>query len=56
MSKIKDTRIQCPYCHTRTWSKNYSQFMRDHDRSDGRVCREAQKKLVEMEKRLAKKL
>lgn len=34
----KDTRLQCPYCKMRTWSKNYTQFMADHDRRDGRRC------------------
>jgi hypothetical protein len=40
---MKDPRIACPYCGVRTWMRDYTAFMRDHDRPDGRVCRAAQK-------------
>ena len=43
MRKLVDRRIACPCCGMRTWSNDYIGFMRDHDRPDGRVCREAQR-------------
>ena len=41
MEKIKDNRIQCPYCKIKTWDTDYRYFMRDHDRPDGRRCQKA---------------
>ena len=40
---MKDTRIRCPHCGITTWMTDYTRFMRDHNRPDGRVCRAAQK-------------
>jgi hypothetical protein len=37
-----DSRLTCPHCGVRTWMRDYTAFMRDHDRPDGRVCRIAQ--------------
>lgn len=39
---MTDKRIQCPHCKVKTWSKDFAQFMTDHDRSDGNTCRKAQ--------------
>lgn len=36
--EIKDLRLRCPYCRVRTWMRDYSEFMRDHDRPDGHRC------------------
>jgi hypothetical protein len=33
-----DTRIRCNHCGLRTWMTDYSAFMNDHDRPDGRRC------------------
>jgi hypothetical protein len=30
----------------KTWSTDYTQFMRDHDRPDGRMCRLAQRQKI----------
>lgn len=38
MSAPKDTRAACPYCSVRTWRTDWTAFMRDHDRPDGRRC------------------
>lgn len=38
-SKIKDTRLQCPTCKTKTWDRDYAYFMRDHDTMHGKVCK-----------------
>lgn len=39
---LRDERISCPHCGVTTWSKDYVQFMKDHDRHDGRRCYAAQ--------------
>ena len=39
----KDNRITCPHCKVKTWSRDYTGFMRDHDRIDGRKCQKAAK-------------
>lgn len=39
----KDLRIKCPCCGIPTWMTDYTAFMRDHDRPDGKVCRAAQR-------------
>jgi hypothetical protein len=41
--QIKDTRSTCQFCGSKTWSKDYAGFMRDHDRGDGRKCVRAAK-------------
>ncbi len=39
----QDTRCACQFCGSKTWSKDYVGFMRDHDRVDGRKCVRAAK-------------
>lgn len=38
-----DKRIRCRFCGIATWMTDYAAFMRDHDRADGRVCRQAKR-------------
>lgn len=40
---IKDTRLQCPYCGSKTWDRNYTAFMDDHDRPHGGRCLRARR-------------
>ena len=44
---LRDKRIKCPFCGISTWDKDYSRFMRDHDRPDGRRCRKAAESVKE---------
>jgi len=47
-----DNRLACPCCGVKTWSKDFTSFMKNHDRVDGRVCRKAQaviKKVLKLE-------
>lgn len=44
MKPPKDTRHRCPFCKAVTWNKDFVGFMRDHDRPQGGVCRQAQAK------------
>jgi len=34
---------QCHHCGVTTWNQDYTGFMRDHDRPDGRRCQKAAK-------------
>ena len=43
MNNAIDARNACQFCGTKTWSKDYAAFMRDHDRADGTRCIRAAK-------------
>ena len=36
-----DKRIRCPHCGVTTWDTDYTRFMSDHDRADGKRCNKA---------------
>lgn len=41
--KTPDTRHTCQFCKAKTWSTDYTGFMRDHDRPEGGRCLRAAK-------------
>lgn len=49
-------RHTCRYCGATTWASDYAAFMRDHDRPQGGVCRQAQAPEKEQIRAIIKKL